>query len=399
MLAMMLACARRAQQPARSGKEASKYHRLDERPPDDGAERTSVLTLARGATVVSRTGELLPEDSALRAIDGDPMSFWMAPPHDLPQSMTIALPARTRIEKVGIRTDETLPAKHIQVDASADGVTFQPLTTISSRETPDPQWFDVSGVEAAYLRVTLVDRVADAREPRLRSFLVRGSELEPPHPGDLAGCWTLNGTYATFERHGASLAGLIEMREIPMQLDGGFDGRVYRFNWVRGNDYGYALFSVSPDSKHFSALEWHEEAIPLFYGESWFGEPHLCALGIATDTRERYLRRCGRFSLFGIRFRDDGSIDREASAELLAWLTKFAADQPVQLVAHEFRQGNPAANKQFAQRELDALRAELDRASVKNVTFVAKGSDTPRQEPINDAMRAIYSTVDVEIRR
>jgi len=36
---------------------------------------------------------------------------------------------------------------------------------------------------------------------------------------------------------------------------------------------------------------------------------------------------------------------------------------------------------------------------VQNVTFVARGSDAPRQNPDNDMMRAIYSTVDLEIRR
>lgn len=401
MLAAFASCAKPTPQASAPRPNGAKFHKLDEGPPDDAADRLSIVSLARGASVVSRTGELLLENSAIRAIDGDPMSFWMGPPRDLPQSMVIALPARSRIDNVGIRTDELLPTKHIQVDRSLDGRTFTPLMTIESKAIADPQWFGVAAAEATHIRVTLVDRVADGREPRLRSFLARGAELEPPHSGNLGGCWSVNDTRARVERRNAAVSGVVAMRDTSMDLDGGFDGRTYRFNWVRGNDYGYAMFAVAPDAQTFSAIEWHEEAIPLFYGESWFGARQPCSapLQIASDIRERYLRRTGRFSLFGVRFRDDGSIDRDASAESLAWLVKFAARTPVQLVAHEFRQANGVANQQFAQRELDALRAELRRAGVTNVTFVAKGSDAPRQQPINDTMRSIYSTVDVEIHR
>lgn len=401
LLLLVLPCCTRREAPAAAVRRTPNLRRIDQPLPDDREDRLSIVTLARGATIVSRTGELLLETSALRAIDSDPLSFWIGPPRDLPQSLVIALPARTRIERVGIRTDDIIPTKHVQVDRSTDGVTFVPLITIDSRPIPDAQWFDVPPGEATHLRVTLVDRAAPDREARLRSFFVRGSELEPPHPGNLAGCWSLNDTRARFERHDSSVRGTIEMRNLPMSLDGGFDGRTYRFNWIRGNDYGYAMLSVSPDGRHFSGLEWHEEAIPLFYGDSWFGEPKPCngSLQIASGTRERYLRRAGRLSLFGLRFLEDGSLDRAASAEALSWLVDFAKHQPVQLVAHEFRRATAAANREFAQRELDAVRAELQRAGVSGVTFVARGSDEPRQKPENDNMRAIYSTVDVEIRR
>jgi hypothetical protein len=34
-----------------------------------------------------------------------------------------------------------------------------------------------------------------------------------------------------------------------------------------------------------------------------------------------------------------------------------------------------------------------------NIEFVAAGSDNPRQLPVTESMRALYSTIDVEIRR
>jgi hypothetical protein len=403
LLCAFAACSKQAPPPTPGApvtKAKSKFRKIEETTLDDSADRLSILTLPRGATVASRTGELILDTSAVRAIDADPLSFWMPPPADLPQSITIALPARTRIEKIGIRTDDALPADHVLFERSTDGTTFVPLMTIAARPIPDAQWFDVTPAEATHVRVTMLDRTAPDREVRIRSILARGSELEAPHPGDIAGCWSLNETQAQFQRHGANVTGTIAMRNAPTYLDGGFDGRIDRFNWIRGNDFGYALFAVAPDGRSFSAIEWHEEAIPLFYGESWFGERRPCAaLPLASDTREKFLQRSGHVSLYGIRFHDDGTVDRDASAETIAWLVRFAASHPVQLVAHEFRRGDANANRAFAQRELDSLRDELLHAGATNVTFVARGSDAPRQIPDTDTARAIYSTVDVEIRR
>jgi len=63
------------------------------------------------------------------------------------------------------------------------------------------------------------------------------------------------------------------------------------------------------------------------------------------------------------------------------------------IIAHEFREATPEKNKQRAQREIERLRA----AGLKDVTFVAAGSDAPRQEPVTEPMRLMYSSVDVEI--
>ena len=386
-------------------------------PPTDNAERTSVASVAKGAVIIARTGELFLDSSALRLVDGDPLSSWMPPPRDLPQSITIRLAARTRIEKVGIRAEEELPAKNVLVESSVDGATFKPLVTMTASKSVDEKWFDVSPTEANVVRMTALDRWQPNREIRIHSLLVRGTELEAPHPGDIAGCWSVNGTTASFVRSGARVSGVLVTQHEPIEFDGGFDGRTYRFNWIRGNDYGYALMSVSADGKKLNGIEWHEEAIPLFFGESWFGTRPERSEGSGGEVArgpclppdqvprsrsglaERYLHRASRYSLFGLRFRDDATLDREASAETLAWLTRFCKENPVQLIGYEFRRANANENRAFAKRELDALLAELRAAGATNVTFVAKGSDSPRQVPESDAARAIYSTVDVEIRR
>ena len=84
------------------------------------------------------------------------------------------------------------------------------------------------------------------------------------------------------------------------------------------------------------------------------------------------LKRTGRFSLY--------------DASELPRLTKLPN---VQFVSHEFRLGSAEENRRAAQQALDRLHLQ----------GVAQGSDNPRQQPVTGVMRALYSAVDVEIRR
>ena len=369
LLALVLACRREVPRPPAA-------------PPailDDRAERVSLTNIARGATIISRSGESFLSVAADAVIDGNPATFWANPPHDLPQSIVIGLAARSRIDGVGVRTPPRIfTANHVQFDGSLDGTSWRPITTITAAPTDAPQWFKVTPAEASFLRVTVVDgRPSDVR---LQSILAGGKELEPAHTGSIEGCWSFNGSPAYFEQRAGRILGVVAIGKQPLYLDGGAHGRVYRFVWVRGNDYGLALMTVSADGKHLTGLPWHEEPITMFRANSWFGErceaaaPHPA---VREDVPLALLRRVGRYSVFG------------------GYIPHLTI--PMQIVVHEFREPTPEANKQRAQRVADALAAVLHAPS--NVTFVAAGSDAPRQQPLTDAMRLMYSSVDVEIRR
>ncbi len=340
--------------------------------------------MAHGGTIVTRTGEALLDTSALQTIDGHPGSFWMTPLRDLPQSITIALAARSRIEKVGIRTLDKggFGPNHVTFETSADGRAFSPLASIKSAATSDAQWFDVTPTESSYIRVTIVDSAVPDHDVRLYSILVRGTELEPAHPGDISGCWTINGEQARFARRGSQVVGILQTGKVPMRFAGAFDGRIYRLSWTRGNDYGMTLMGVSPDGQHLSAANWHEEAIPMFFDTSWFGERNKCSMAIpgSTEVAAALLRRTGRYALYG-------------DSDVLALVKLFPN---FRFVAHEFRLPTAKENHDAAERALTPLRKQFEG---KNIEFVAAGSDNPRQEPVTEAMRALYSTVDLEIRR
>ena len=379
---------------------------LDNRPLNESDERSSIIGLARGTTIVARSGEAFGPVSAMNALDGDPSSFWMTPPHDLPQWITIALPALTRIERVGIRTTKGgfFTAKHVRFETSLDGTRWQPLTTVESADTNDAQWSAIPPAETRQLRVTLVDAPKPGSDVRLHSILATGTELEPARMGTIDGCWSINGMSAQFATKGSLVRGTLAIGKEPLELNGGADERSVRFVWTRGNDYGLAILTVAPDGKHLSGTTWHEEAIPMFYAGAWFGEREPCGVrSHPIDVPLRLVQRIGRYSAFGLSFGSDGALDAEKSAESIATVAGLlkGAGGRAQVVAHEFREKTPQANHDRAARELESVRKALLAAGVDTarVPFIAAGSATPRQEPVTDAMRAIYSSIDVEIRR
>jgi len=369
-------------------------------PPSDAEERSSVLNVGRGATVVSRTGEALLDTSALAAIDGDPQTAWMNPPGDLPQSVVVALPAKTRIDSIGIRSDLKSPfaAKSVTFEASIDGRTFTPLGQVTRDPKSAVQWRSVTPTDASYVRATL--DAANGHDVRVQSLLARGRELERAREPRVDGCWFVNELLAaSFVQDGARIAGNVGYDHRPLALDGGSNGRIVRAEWIRGPEFGYAV--LTSDGQHLSAMEWHEDPIAMFGAEPWFGRRADCPKPPAPsdDVAIAFLQRTGRHSLYAIRFRDDDSIDVAASAAGLQQLSRLMAGKRVRIVAHEFREAGATLNRARAQREIDALKRQLTPDELARVTFVAAGSDDPRQIPASEAARELYSTVDLEVER
>jgi len=403
-LLFIAACSRPAPKDTAAEQQPGKL------PRDIINEQSSLLDLSRGATIVSRTGEATLATSAIYTIDGEIGTFWMPPPRDYPQSIVISLGAQSRIDRVGFRTltDRGYEANHMTFERSIDGTAWQPLGTMTSRPISEAQWLDVTPSEASYLRVTIPDSKNPDRDVHLRSLFARGTEIAPRRDQPIGGCWAINGeghrNAAVFAMRGARATGVLRQGKQPLFLEGGTNGRVWRFNWIRGNDYGFTALTVSPDGKHLSALVWHEEAIPLFRADPWYGERSTCsAPAPRDDVPLAVLRRAGHVSMFALQFDRNGELLVDPSREELQSLAAMIRGVPVPLrvVAHEFRQPDSKRNKDFAEREIASVRNALTHlgADLARVDFLAAGSDSPRQTPASDATRAIYSSVEVEVRR
>jgi hypothetical protein len=187
-------------------------------------------------------------------------------------------------------------------------------------------------------------------------------------------------------------------------VEGGSDGRFFRFAWIRGRtpEYGLAAVSITPDGRHLSGIVWHEEAIQsaMFLADDWLGEkcggqwPPPVGIGEA-PVLQTYLQRFGYFPLYGLRFDDAGRLDEAESAATLDRITPFLKPN-VRFVSHELIR-DPGT----AQTKLDTLRAALQKRGVNltGIDFVSMGNRDPRRPADIDLTRAMYGTVELQIRR
>jgi hypothetical protein len=365
-----------------------------------GRETGNLLNIAYGAAVVSRTAELTLDNSALRAIDGDADSMWATPPRDYHQTLVFSLGAPARIEQVGVRSP-TIPLSHtsrLSIELSADGTTFTPAATMNPKVDAEPQLIAIAPREARFVRVTTHE--GGARVAALQSVHVRGSFLAPPTAAPLTGCWAVNGALGRFSEKDGRVYGEVD----GFHLDGALSGGVYRFAWNKGPNWGYALATVTPDGQRFSGITWYEEAAHHSFGTTWFGERSECDLsGLADhDVAGSFLRRAGWYPLFSLRFDARDALIVPASSGGLAVLESLIRRLPGQrlrLLAREFHEASPDANRTRAVTRLESLRSALRTRGVEtnNLELVPLGSGSPRRPTATAPMRQLYSVVEIEV--
>jgi F5/8 type C domain len=369
---------------------------------DDSVDRMSLLDMAYGGAVVDRTAELTLDNSALRPIDGDYLNEWFSPPGDPYQSLLFALPAMCRITRIGLMTstDPRNALRRAQIDVSPDGRTFTPLRPIALARRRGYQFVNVEPpVDATYLRVTVLAAGAFAS---INSLDINGSELAPVAPRRIDGCWIVNAQPAAFTQSGSTARGFIEGEQrTRMYLDGGFDGRVWRFVWIRGPQSGLLALTQPPDSSALSGIGWYEHVEQQNATPSMIGRRIACARVPATsfDVLRTFLDRRGYVPLYGLRFDDRNHLMTAESATALRELTQLIAgtDARMQLVSREIRGTSAEADRAAAQARLDSLRAELERERIDldHVRFAALGRDDPHAIPCSQIQRRMDSDIEL----
>jgi hypothetical protein len=384
LLLLGIACTR-AEEPA-----------APERPAVAPPETTNLLNLAAGAVALDRTAEMTYESSVVHALDGTSATYWSSPPDGPNQTLTFALPALTRLTHVGASTaaePANAPAT-IEFEVSADGAEWTPLTIM--RVTPSHDFQKVAaGAETRFLRVTTSAPPHQAFAV-IRSVVAEGRELEPPRPGSIDGCWWIDGMPARFERRGSRFTGVILTPERPLYLDGGFDGRAYLAMWLKAPMWGHAALTVSPDGRHLSILQWHEDVVWDHTGEGHVGQRADCTDAPFEQAAivDGVLARAGRYSMYGLRFdtQERLTADSGPAVDALMQLLARHASQRFRIVAREFHKGSP-------ERRLASLREALrDRgADVARIEFVDAGSDPAGRAISTELEKRFVGTMELEV--
>lgn len=368
-------------------------------------DRNNLLDIARGASVVWRSGELNLEYSALHAVDSMPTTLWSSPPRGPEQSFVVALGAPSRIERLGALFASKAPLipAALRFEASADGRTWREVLVLEPQEQGGRQIRDVTPFDASYLRISTVE--PGEGDITLPSILAFGTEsARPAQVPAWEGCWTINGSPSRLLQEQNRLSGVIG-GERPTAVDGAIDGNVARLMWVRGPMWGYAAMTIAPDGNAVSAVTFHEEILVGNAGVAWFGERCSSPLQIETATPVTFLQRAGRWSLFGLSFRTDHSLDTAASQSTLVaaieTLRSAPQGQRFRIVSREYHQDTPAKNREVSAARLESLRQQLRTSGVDltPIEFVAAGSESTTIEGSFAVMRLLASRIDLELVR
>jgi F5/8 type C domain len=370
-------------------------------------EQPNLLNLGYGVVVVARTGEATLDSAAIYAVDGDRATSWATPPGDVQQSVTIALPARTRLEKVGLSNgalalESSVPGS-VELATSLDGKSFQTLTRVRFSGRGDAQLVAVTPTECNFVRASIVDALTGGSAVvYVPSLQARGRETGEARRGDLSGCWVINGMSARFAEKQGAVSGVIASKST-LFVTGGYRGRVLRLTWLRGPEFGQAAVTVDRTGQNMDALAWHEDIIPTFVAPVWFGSRAACSEvpTAPADFMQRYVEAAGWFPLYAIITTAAGEVDPEASAPEIRTLAQFLQRNRARrfrIVAHEFRGASAAENQAMTEKQLASLRLALQRAGVdpSPIQFIASGSERSRQEVTTEIQKAMYSAIEIE---
>lgn len=281
--------------------------------PDTKSDAGNLLGFPNGAVILNRTGELSLEMSALNAVDGDNGTLWSTPPGDIQQSMTIALPARSRIDQVGLSNGNLArkwrAVQRMRFEGSDDGTRFRLLKDIQVETLAQHQLTKIDPADVNYVRVSILSSFNSKEASDIVGIEARGKELEPPERGSVSGVWSLNGETARFLAGGSAFHGVVETSP-PTYIEGGWDGRIVRFLWIRGEEYGLGLLSVDPGSVALNGFLWYREPIPPFLGGPWFGEKKGTSEGTVPAPRviETFLQHTGRAAVYQIEFDEKNNL-------------------------------------------------------------------------------------------
>lgn len=359
----------------------------------------NLLNLAYGAAVVSRTGELNLETSAVHAIDGMSFTSWTSTPGDPGQTLVFAFGAPSRVEQLGVTTKlKNQSPEKVRFSASSDGRSWREIVTIEplNRGT---KMTAVPPFEARYLRVETIEPTEGSAA--LLSVHALGRELRPAGRYSFGGCWTLNSHPAAFLERGARITGRIDGPGEPTYVDGGMEGRVAKLTWMRGPMWGYAIATLTPDGDGLSGITFHEDPLINHVGVGWIGTRCDSSVSLTPPAPADYLRRMQRWMLAGILFDGDERLIEEPSGATLdaaAALIEAAPARRFRVIAREFRNNDPNENLRRTSARIDAIRTALRArgVNVERIEFVADGSRRTGVEMPSAVQRMLGSRVDLE---
>ena len=373
---------------------------------ESGTEEINLLSWGAGALVVeappsySDTGNWSPE----ALLDELPGSGWATKSGDLtPKVFVFELENKSEITSLAFDTAQVenpgRGAKDVKVEISdsKDGV-YSLIAAPTLTKVKDHQKFVLkTPATGRYLRLTVLNNWGDAKYMEIMDVYAYGKPMEKRPLTDNSG--TFSSSYGNFhmQQTGAAVNGCYEHNNGLIE-NGGFEGRVLRFNWTEGEvagprHGGPAMLIFSDDGQSFTGYWWNEADKGAPSGD-WRGKrvakdvgscPHWKPGG-ANGVVEQ-LKSEGRARLYGILFDSDSDHLKAESKPTLDALIAAARTQPTWsfgIEGYTDNVGGDAHNQTLSEKRALSVKAYLVAAGVDASRLTTQGFGASHPVSSND---------------
>jgi outer membrane protein OmpA-like peptidoglycan-associated protein len=371
-----------------------------------GSAESNQLSWGAGALVVqappsySDSGNWSPES----LLDELPSTGWATKSGDLtPKVFVFEMAEKSAITSLAFDTAQVenpgRGAKDVKVEISdrEDGG-FTVIATPSLAQTRDHQKFMLkTQATGRYLRLTVLNNWGDAKYMEIMDVYAYGKPMEKRPLTDNSG--TFSSSYGNFhmQQTGAAVNGCYEHNNGLIE-NGGFEGRVLRFNWTEGEvagprHGGPAMLIFSDDGQSFTGYWWNEADKGAPSGD-WRGKrvakdvgscPHWKPGG-ANGVVEQ-LKSEGRARLYGILFDSDSDHLKAESKPTLDALIAAARTQPTWsfgIEGYTDNVGGDAHNQTLSEKRALSVKAYLVAAGVDPSRLTTQGFGASHPVSSND---------------
>ena len=373
-----------------------------------GSDETNLLSWGAGAVVVGIPPSFAEHGqwSAEVLLDELPATGWATKKNDItPKVFVFELADMSQITSLSFDTAKVegpgMGARNVKVEISNTmNGPYSVIATPTLERSKDYQRFALKApATGRYIRMTLLENWGDPQYIEMMDVFAYGKVVSRRPLPDNSGvfhssCCSL----FHMQQQGSAVNGCYEYK-FGLIENGGFDGRVLRFNWseVDGNGVrqsGPAMLIFADDGQSFTGYWWWPQDAGKSPSGRWDGKRVSRVVGSCPHWKPGLgnvvvdqLKSEGRARLYGILFDTDSDHLKDESKPTLDSLIAAAKAQPTWsfgIEGYTDNVGGDAHNQTLSEKRAASVKAYLVAAGVVATRLTTQGFGATKPVASND---------------
>ena len=374
---------------------------------DSGAE-INLLSWGAGALVVQEPPSFSEHGqwSAEVLLDELPSTGWATKKGDVtPKVFVFELADMSQVTRVGFSTAKVegpgMGAKNVKVEISdTKNGPYTLIATPALEKVKDHQMFALkTPATGRYLRMTVQDNWGDPQYIEIMDVFAYGKVVSRRPLPDNSGVFNSSCcNLFHMQQQGSAVNGCYEYKYGLIE-NGGFDGRVLRFNWSEADDKGVrqsgpAMLIFADDGQSFTGYWWWPQDAGKSPSGRWDGKRVSRVVGSCPQWKPGVgnvvvdqLKNEGRARLYGILFDTDSDHLKDESKPTLDSLIAAAKTQPTWsfgIEGYTDNVGGDAHNQTLSEKRAASVKAYLVAAGVDAKRLTPQGFGASKPVASND---------------